>query len=187
MALTIHPTNLPGVLLIEPDVKRDQRGYFLETYSERKYRELGITEIFVQDNLSHSSQNVLRGLHYQLKHPQGKLISVTAGKVFDVAVDIRFNSPTFGKWAGVILDTESCRQLYIPSGFAHGFCVLGGQASLVYKCTDFYYGDDDFGIAWDDPSLRIEWPIANPILSAKDATLRRLDQIPQNELPIFSK
>jgi dTDP-4-dehydrorhamnose 3,5-epimerase len=185
MTLITHPTNIPGVLLIQPDVKKDPRGFFLETYSERKYKALGITDIFVQDNFSHSVQNVLRGLHYQLKNPQAKLISVTSGEVFDVAVDIRSGSPTFGKWAGAILNGENCRQLYIPPGFAHGFCVLSMNASLIYKCSDFYDPDDDFGVAWNDSSFGIEWPVRNPILSQKDATLRRLEQIPNSELPQF--
>ncbi|MDX1387455.1 MAG: dTDP-4-dehydrorhamnose 3,5-epimerase, partial [bacterium] len=132
------------------------------------YLELGIDQAFVQDNYSRSSEGVLRGLHFQARHPQGKLISVTRGKIYDVAVDIRVKSPTFGKWVGVHLTEENCRQFYIPPGFAHGFCVLSPEADVYYKCTDFYRPEDDKSLLWNDPELKIDWPVEDPILSSKD-------------------
>jgi dTDP-4-dehydrorhamnose 3,5-epimerase len=165
---------LPEVIVVTPQFFSDSRGYFLETYQQKKYAELGIPQPFVQDNQSYSTHGVLRGLHFQLRHPQGKLVRVTQGSVFDVAVDIRRNSPTFGKWHGEILSAENKKQMYIPENFAHGFCVLSESAEFLYKCTDFYVPGDEAGLIWNDPQLAIDWPIDNPVLSAKDAALPSL-------------
>jgi dTDP-4-dehydrorhamnose 3,5-epimerase len=170
-------TTLPEVIVFAPPVFSDSRGYFLETYQQQKYAEIGIPLPFVQDNQSYSTKHVLRGLHFQLKHPQGKLVRVTQGEVFDVAVDIRRNSPTFGKWHGEILSAENKKQMYIPENFAHGFCVLSDSAEFLYKCTDFYVPGDEAGLIWNDPQLAIDWPIDTPILSAKDAILPKVDAI----------
>lgn len=167
-------TGLPGVLLIEPDVFRDARGFFLETFHARKYREGGIPYDFVQDNHSRSQRGTLRGLHAQLRRPQGKLVRAVKGEIFDVAVDIRKGSPTFGKWVGATLSEENFRQLFIPPGFAHGFCVLSEIAEVEYKCTDFYDKADEIGVLWS--SAGIDWPVKEPLLSPKDAALPRLDQ-----------
>jgi len=162
------PTNLPGVIIVEPQVFGDDRGFFMETYHAEKFREGGIAEPFVQDNHSRSVKGVLRGLHYQLPNPQGKLVRVVSGSVFDVAVDIRRGSPAFGKWTAVELSAENKRQLWIPAGFAHGFCVTSETAEVVYKCTTLYDGPNDRGIRWNDPSIGIEWPVTMPTLSKKD-------------------
>ena len=179
-----HPT-LPEVIIIEPDVFRDGLGHFLETYQDKRYFEFGLPARFVQDNLSCSTRGVLRGLHYQLGRPQGKLVWVVQGEVFDVAVDIRKGSPTFAQWAGVALSADNCRQLYIPEGFAHGFCVISDMATFSYKCTDYYAPEEEHGIHWDDPSLGIAWPISEPILSNKDRNYPFLENIPAEELPSF--
>jgi dTDP-4-dehydrorhamnose 3,5-epimerase len=171
------PTELPDVILVEPDVHRDARGFFLETYHVRKYQEGGIPGPFVQDNHSHSVQRTLRGLHAQLRHPQGKLVRAVDGEMFDVAVDIRPRSATFGRWVGVRLSGENFRQLYVPPGFAHGFCVLSPQLHVEYKCTDFYDAADEVSIAWDDPDIGIRWPLADPIVSSKDRAAARLSEI----------
>ncbi len=171
------PTRLPEVILVEPDVFPDDRGYFLETHHQAKYAAGGIPEAFVQDNQSFSIRGTLRGLHAQLRHPQGKLVRAMLGEIFDVAVDIRPDSPTFGQWVGEILSGESFRQLWVPPGFAHGFCVLSETAHVLYKCTDLYRRDDEIGIVWNDPGISnggiggiggIDWPIAEPLLSPKD-------------------
>ena len=167
-------TDLPGVLIIETDVHRDNRGFFLESYHARKYSDAGLPVTFVQDNHSRSSLNTLRGLHAQLRHPQGKLVRAIEGKIFDVAVDIRPASPFFGCWTGVNLSAENARQLYIPPGFAHGFCVVSKIAQVEYKCTDFYAPGDELNLRWDDPEIGIEWPVKSPILSEKDAKGRFL-------------
>ena len=162
---------IEGLAVIEPAVHFDGRGYFMETYNQRDMLEAGLTMSFVQDNQSMSAGGVLRGLHYQIKHPQGKLVRVVAGAVFDVAVDLRPGSPSCGKWHGELLSAENRKQLYIPEGFAHGFYVLSGTAEFVYKCSDFYHPGDEGGLRWDDPDIGIEWPIApgtEPILSEKD-------------------
>jgi dTDP-4-dehydrorhamnose 3,5-epimerase len=164
----IITTEIPGVLIIEPQVFRDERGFFLESYNARKYRDAGILLDFVQDNHSSSQKNTLRGLHAQLSHPQAKLIRVIKGDIYDVAVDIRIGSPTFGSWVSVILSAENAKQAYIPPGFAHGFCVLSESADIEYKCTDFYDPSDEIRLLWNDPDLSIDWPVASPILSAKD-------------------
>nr|PZN74482.1 MAG: dTDP-4-dehydrorhamnose 3,5-epimerase [Pseudomonadota bacterium] len=162
-------TELPGVLLFEPQVFRDQRGRFLEIWREDAYREAGIPRPFVQDNVSCSRNNVLRGLHYQWPRPQGKLISVLRGEIFDVAVDIRLGSPTFGSWVGYFLSGTNARQLYVlPEGFAHGFVVTSDYALVAYRCTDYYVPLTDRCVSWNDPDLRINWPVDNPILSTKD-------------------
>ncbi len=162
-------TELKDVLLIEPDVFEDERGFFFESYNQRTYANMGIREKFVQDNHSRSVKHTLRGLHYQINPGQGKLVRVVVGEVFDVAVDLRFGSPTFGKWTGYYLSAESKRQLYIPVGFAHGFCVTSEVAEFEYKCTDFYSPGDERGIIWNDPDIGIDWPVSEPILSPKDS------------------
>ena len=181
--MKVTATENPEVLLIEPDVFRDPRGFFMETFHARKFRLQGLPELFVQDNHSRSSRGVLRGLHYQLKHPQGKLVRVVSGEVLDVAVDIRRGSPFFGRWTGVVLSEDNLKQLYIPPGFAHGFCVLSEHADVLYKCTDFYTPGDEYGIAWDDPDIGIEWPELDYVLSDKDRRYSRLkdsgDQLPR--------
>ena len=175
--MDIIQTSIPGVIVFTPPVFSDSRGYFLETYQQQKYAEAGIPKPFVQDNQSYSTKDVLRGLHFQLRHPQAKLVRVTQGSVFDVAIDIRRNSPTFGKWHGEILSAENKKQMYIPENFAHGFCVLSDSAEFVYKCTDFYVPGDEAGLIWNDPQLGIEWPIDRPILSPKDAELPKLSAV----------
>jgi dTDP-4-dehydrorhamnose 3,5-epimerase len=167
--MQVVPTRLPGVVVIEPDVHRDGRGFLVETFQAERYRRHGIDGPFVQDNHSRSTGGTLRGLHLQTGRPQGKLIRVIAGVIFDVAVDVRRGSPTFGRWVGVTLSAENFRQCYVPAGFAHGFCVVGDIAEVVYKCTDFYDPAAEIGIAWNDPSLAIEWPIREPLLSKRDA------------------
>jgi dTDP-4-dehydrorhamnose 3,5-epimerase len=162
------PTELPGVLLIEPDVYRDARGFFLETYRADRYRALGIHPPFVQDNHSRSTYGTVRGLHLQVGRPQGKLIRVIEGEIFDVAVDVRRGSPTFARWVGVVLSADSFLQCYIPSGFAHGFSVLSPMAQVEYKCTEIYDPDTEVGIAWDDRSLAIPWRVDPPVLSDRD-------------------
>jgi len=162
------PLDHPEVLLIEPDVFPDPRGFFMETFHSIKYAEHGLPAVFLQDNHSRSSRGVLRGLHYQLKNPQGKLVRVVSGEVFDVAVDIRRGSPWFGKWVGAILSEENHRQMYVPPGFAHGFCTLSESADFLYKCTDLYAPGDEYGIAWDDPEIAIEWPEMDYLISDKD-------------------
>jgi len=180
-------TGLPGVLLVEPKVFGDARGFFLETWNRERYLAAGFPDVeFVQDNHSRSAGGVLRGLHFQLNRPQGKLVQVITGAVFDVAVDIRVGSPTFGRWVGHELSEENHRQLWIPPGFAHGFCVLSERADFVYKCTDFYDSADEGGIAWNDPAIGIAWPVADPQLSAKDRDNRMLADISEDRLPAFA-
>ena len=183
MTLTCTETSLPGVLLIEPMVFEDDRGFFLETYHAQKYKEIGLTQVFVQDNHSHSRRGTLRGLHYQLNHPQGKLVYVITGEIFDVAVDIRRGSPTFGQWTETLLSERNKRQLFIPAGFAHGLCVLSETADVMYKCTDLYAPRDEYGILWSDPTIDIVWPIENPGLSEKDAKNPALKDVPGTLLP----
>jgi dTDP-4-dehydrorhamnose 3,5-epimerase len=178
-------TSLPEVCVIEPRVMSDSRGFFLETYHRSKYAALGITDDFVQDNHSRSARGVLRGLHYQLRHPQGKLCCVIEGEVLDVAVDIRTGSPTFGKWASVVLSAAKHNQIYVPKGFAHGFMVLSESAQFLYKCSDFYDPADERGIAWNDPELNIDWGISSPLLSDKDLRNSRLSEVPKQFLPEY--
>lgn len=167
--MNIFSTILEGVRVVEPDVFGDDRGFFMETWHARRYHAHGLPGTFVQDNVSFSEKGVLRGLHFQNPSPQGKLVSVWQGEVFDVAVDIQKGSPTFGKWVGEVLSAENKRQLYVPEGFAHGFVVLSDQALVSYKCTAFYDPQADAGIRWDDPDIGIDWPVEQPVLSAKDA------------------
>ncbi len=183
--MKVVETALPGVRLIEPRVFADTRGFFLETWHAERYEQERIPGSFVQENYSHSTRGVLRGLHYQLKHPQGKLVWMLQGEVFDVVVDIRLGSPTFGRLASEILSGTNHRQLYIPPGFAHGFCVLSESADFLYKCTDFYDPGDEYGLRWDDPQLGIDWPLDTPLLSEKDRHYPTLDTIPRDHLPIF--
>lgn len=168
--MKVIPTSIPDMILLEPKVFGDERGFFLETYSEKVFAEIGIRQRFVQDNQSYSKQNVLRGLHYQVQHPQGKLIRVVAGEIFDVGVDLRRNSPTFGKWHGSLLSAENKHMLWIPAGFAHGFSVLSEDVHVLYKVTDIYSPEHEQTILWNDPALKIDWKIkGEPIISAKDA------------------
>lgn len=170
-------TGLAGVIMIEPDVHRDARGYFLETYHAAKYGQAGIPAAFVQDNHSSSVQNTLRGLHLQLRKPQGKLVRVVEGEIWDIAVDLRRGSPTFGRWAAETLSAENFRQLYVPAGCAHGFCVLSPTTQVQYKCTELYDPTDEIGIAYDDPELAIPWPVENPVLSDRDRRHPRLSEL----------
>lgn len=178
------PTTLPGVLLIEPDVYQDERGWFLETYHSQKYQEGGIPLSFVQDNCSSSVRGTLRGLHLQLHRPQGKLIRVIRGEIFDVAVDTRRGSPTFGSWVGVTLSGRDFRQIYIPPGFAHGFCVVSEAAEVEYKCTELYAPGGEVTLRWDDPRIGIQWPVDRPILSNKDAAGHSSDDL-WDQLPDY--
>lgn len=172
-------TPIEDLYTIEPTVFGDHRGYFMETYNERDFKEAGLNMKFVQDNQSKSKKGVLRGLHFQINHPQGKLVRVIKGEVFDVAVDLRKNSKTYGKWYGVILSEENKRQFYVPEGFAHGFLVLSDEAEFTYKCTDFYHPEDEGGILWNDPDIGIKWPMENIeeiILSEKDKNWKKLKE-----------
>jgi dTDP-4-dehydrorhamnose 3,5-epimerase len=173
--MNVIKTKLQGCVVIEPTVFGDDRGFFLETFQAERYADLaGITSPFVQDNHSRSAKGVLRGLHFQKNKPQGKLIRVVKGEVYDVAVDIRQGSPTFGQWEGIILSEENKTQLWVPPGFAHGFVVLSDTADFEYKCTDYYDPSDEGSILWNDPELNIPWPIDNPKLSEKDANAKKL-------------
>jgi len=179
------PTELPGVLIVEPDVHRDGRGFFLETYHAERYRAAGIAGPFVQDNHSQSSAGTLRGLHLQLRRPQGKLVRVVEGEIFDVAVDVRVGSPTFGRWVGNFLSAGNFRQCYIPPGFAHGFCAVGGPVQVEYKCTDLYDPASEIGIVWNDPDIGIAWPVRDPTLSPRDRQHPRLSEL-LDRLPRWS-
>ena len=184
--MKVISTSLKGVLLIEPSVFEDKRGFFMETYQQKKYRESGIDSDFVQDNLSYSVRRTLRGLHYQFPHAQAKLVQVITGEIYDVAVDIRRGSPTFGKWIGVHLSDKNKRQIYLPEGFAHGFCVLSETALFMYKCSDLYAPDCEGGILWSDPDIGIEWPVESPLLSEKDSRFACLRDMPPERLPYGS-
>lgn len=167
--MQVETTTISGLLVIQPKVFRDPRGFFTETFQRQRYHDAGINVEFVQDNFSRSSKGTLRGLHYQIQHPQGKLVQVLRGKILDVIVDLRKSSPTFGRWFGVELSDETCRQVYVPPGCAHGFCVLSESADFTYKCTDYYFPEYERTLLWNDPALGIEWPLTDePILSAKD-------------------
>ncbi|EMG36460.1 dTDP-4-dehydrorhamnose 3,5-epimerase [Desulfocurvibacter africanus PCS] len=170
-------TDIEGVLLIKPKAFGDHRGFFLETFQAQRYAQAGIDLPFVQDNLSRSRQGILRGLHFQRSHPQGKLVSVTRGRVFDVAVDIRPDSLTFGKWYGAVLDDENHHQLWVAPGLAHGFCVMSETADFTYKCTDYYHPEDEGCLRWNDPDIGIDWPVDNPTLSDKDAKAPSLREL----------
>ena len=175
--MKILPTDLPGVLIVEPEVFRDTRGFFLETYHRQKYHDAGIPEVFVQDNHSRSARGTLRGLHAQLQYPQGKLVRAIQGEIFDVAVDIRPESTTYMRWVGICVSAENFRQVYVPPGFAHGFCVLSAIAEVEYKCTDFYDPKDELGIVWNDPEIGIDWPVEEPVLSDRDRNATRLAEV----------
>jgi dTDP-4-dehydrorhamnose 3,5-epimerase len=177
------PTALPEVVLVEPDVFRDDRGFFLETYQKLKYGGAGLPEEFVQDNHSFSIRGTLRGLHSQIRRPQGKLIRAVLGEIFDVAVDIRPGSPTFGRWVGEVLSGENYRQLYVPPGFAHGFCVMSESAHVLYKCTTFYEKEDEIALLWNDPAIGISWPTETPLLSPRDLAAPKLAEIVHKLVP----
>jgi dTDP-4-dehydrorhamnose 3,5-epimerase len=179
------PSVLPGVVVIEPDVHRDPRGFFLETYHADKYRAGGVPGVFVQDNQSRSTAGTIRGLHLQLRRPQGKLVRVIEGEIFDVAVDVRRGSPGFGKWVGVALSAENFKQCYIPPGFAHGFAVVSDVAQVEYKCTDLYDPGGELGIAWNDPAIGVVWPLARPFLSERDRHHPLLSAV-MEQLPAFA-
>lgn len=184
-----NKTNIDGVYIIEPKVFGDNRGYFMESYNKEHFVGAGLDMTFVQDNESKSSKGVLRGLHFQRKHSQGKLVRVTKGEVFDVAVDLRIGSATYGKWEGVILSEENKKQFYIPKGFAHGFLVLSDEAVFNYKCTDFYAPEYDGGVMWNDPDINIEWPlegIENILLSEKDKNHPSLKELDLSQYPDFN-
>lgn len=185
--MKIIETHIADVLLIEPKVFGDDRGFFMESYQQQRYAEIGIDRAFVQDNVSSSRRGVLRGLHFQNPNPQGKLVSVLQGEVYDVAVDIRVGSPSFGQWYGAYLSGENKRQLWVPEGFAHGFCVTSESALFTYKCTDYYAAPYEASILWNDPAIGIEWPTQSPVLSAKDSAAPSLKDIPSEQLPQYSK
>lgn len=184
--MKVEQTSLPGVVLISPKVFGDARGYFKETWSRQRYQDAGLPGEFVQDNLSLSRKGILRGLHFQNPRPQGKLVQVLQGEVFDVAVDIRRGSPHFGRWFGTVLSAENHLQMYVPEGFAHGFCVLSEAAMFVYKCTEYYEPAADCSLRWDDPDIGIDWPLDDaPELSAKDKDALLLRDFPQDRLPVY--
>lgn len=183
--MQVEATSLPGVLLVTPRIFGDARGHFVETYHERRYQEAGMPARFVQDNLSHSVQGTLRGLHAQLRRPQAKLVRCVQGRVWDVAADVREGSPTFGQWTGAELDADTARHFYIPEGFVHGFVVLSGTAQVEYKCSDVYVPDDQLTVRWDDPDLGVRWPLAGaPLLSDKDRVAPLLKDL-AGRLPRF--
>ncbi|MES9906217.1 MAG: dTDP-4-dehydrorhamnose 3,5-epimerase [Sedimenticola sp.] len=183
--MKVIETQLPGVMVLEPKLHGDSRGFFLETYREDTLRQVGISERFVQDNHSRSTRGILRGLHYQLTQPQGKLVRVARGAVFDVAVDVRSGSPTFGQWYGTTLDEVSMRMMYVPPGFAHGFVVLTEIADFIYKCTDYYHPQSEQGILWNDPAIGIKWSITDVRLSEKDSNNPVLQDQPEELLPQY--
>jgi dTDP-4-dehydrorhamnose 3,5-epimerase len=184
--LKVIETEIPGILIVEPKVFGDARGFFMETYQSERYARWGIPGNIVQDNLSCSRRGVLRGLHLQHPHSQGKLVQVLDGEVFDVAVDTRLGSPTFGRWVGVSLSGENKRQLWIPPGFAHGFCVTSDLALFGYKCSDFYHPENELSVCWSDPDIGIEWPLdGEPDLSPKDVDAALLRDIPVDRLPVY--
>jgi dTDP-4-dehydrorhamnose 3,5-epimerase len=184
--MKVIETRLPGVVVIEPQVFGDARGFFYESYNEAKYRAAGIDRAFVQSNVSRSARGVLRGLHYQWPNPQGKLVSVLEGEVYDVAVDIRRGSPTFGQSAAVMLTAENHRHFWIPEGFAHGFCVVSEFATFTYQCTALYDPRADAGIRWNDAALAIDWPVAEPLLSDKDGKAPLLAEVAAERLPVYA-
>ena len=181
--MKVISTAIEGVVIIEPMVFRDSRGFFLETYQRERYARQGVSETFVQDNLSFSVKNTLRGLHYQIRKPQAKLVQVVFGDIYDVVVDLRPESPTYGKYEGVHLSAENCRQLFIPAGMAHGFCVLTDTALFFYKCSDYYDPKDEAGVPWNDPDIGIDWPVKEPIISDKDQRYSLLKDLTPDRLP----
>jgi len=180
--MKFHKTPLSGVILVEPTVHRDSRGFFKETYHQPRFEAAGIGMPFVQDNLSESARGTLRGLHYQIEHPQGKLVQAVYGEVFDVVVDVRAGSPTFGQWYGATLSADNHRLLYVPPGFAHGFCVTSERAQVAYKCTDIYFPKGERSVRWDDPQVGIDWPVAEPTLSDKDRAAPSLADLGPDDL-----
>lgn len=180
-------TSLPGVWELRPKVYRDPRGFFLECYHAARYAELGVQDTFVQDNHSFSAKGTLRGLHYQLEHPQAKLCRVVEGSALDVVVDIRRGSPNFGKWASVVLSADLANQVYVPAGFAHGFLALSEPTQFLYKCSDYYFPADEHGIIWNDPDLAIAWNVQDPLISDRDARHARLEAVPAKDLPLFNR
>lgn len=183
--MDVVPLEIPEVLLIKPKVFGDERGYFVETYQSARYAAAGVPAAFVQDNLSRSGRGILRGLHLQQPHAQGKLVSVLEGEVFDVAVDVRVGSPSFGRWVSAVLSAQNHHQLYVPPGFAHGFCVTSDSAIFSYKCTDLYHPECELGVAWNDPQLGISWPVDKPLIGAKDQNNLPLAQIDPAKLPRY--
>jgi dTDP-4-dehydrorhamnose 3,5-epimerase len=179
-------TNLPGVFELRPKVFHDARGFFLETYHRGKFADCGITDSFVQDNHSQSARGTLRGLHYQLRHPQAKLCRVVEGEALDVAVDVRAGSPHFGNWTSVVLSAKDQNQIYVPAGFAHGFLALTETVQFLYKCSDFYNAADEHGVLWNDPVLKITWGADNPLISEKDMKNLKLADVPREFLPQYS-
>jgi dTDP-4-dehydrorhamnose 3,5-epimerase len=175
--VNIEKTKLPGVILVTSREFADERGFFTETYNQRQFTEAGLPADFVQDNHSRSNRGVLRGLHYQYPQWQGKLVRVIRGEIFDVAVDIRSDSPNFGQWVGVTLNADSQQPIYVPPGFAHGFCVMSEFADVVYKCTTLYKSQDDAAIRWDDPQINIDWPLRDPVISEKDSNAPYLSEV----------
>ena len=182
--MKIVPSSLPGVVVIEPRVFADERGFFLELFNDERFTSQGLPLLFRQDNHSRSVRGVLRGLHYQLERPQGKLVSVVHGEIYDVAVDVRVGSPSFGKWSGVTLHADTPRSVWIPPGFAHGFCVLSQSADVVYKCTELYHPEDERGVLWSDPGIAIDWPVAQPLVSDRDRRHAPLD-LNRADLPAY--
>jgi dTDP-4-dehydrorhamnose 3,5-epimerase len=180
--MNVQTCDIPGLLILDPKVFGDARGFFMETWNRQRYREAGIEADFVQDNLSFSRRGTLRGLHFQNPTPQGKLLQVLQGEVFDVAVDIRRSSPTFGRWHGLMLTSENKRQFYIPPGFAHGFVVVSETALFHYKCTNLYWPKDEMALLWNDPEVGIQWPLKDPLLSERDARALPLRQLPPERL-----
>ncbi len=183
--MKVIATELDGVFIIEPQVFGDRRGFFLESFQKQRYAQAGIDADFVQDNISFSVRHTLRGLHYQYPRGQAKLVQALRGEIFDVAVDIRRGSPTFGQWTGVTLSEQNCRQIYIPQGFAHGFCVLSETVLFMYKCSDYYAPEDEGGICWNDPQLGIHWPVETPILSDRDQAYTPLSRMAPDRLPSY--
>ena len=174
--MKIENCNIPDIKLVKNNIFNDDRGRFIESYKKKIYESNGINSSFVQDNLVYSKKNVLRGLHYQKKFPQGKLVSAISGEIFDIAVDIRKKSKYYGQWIGKIISDKNCHQLYVPPGFAHGYCVLSDYAVVMYKCTEYYHESDQYGIIWNDKDISIDWPIDSPILSEKDSKLPTLNE-----------
>ncbi|MEK9628833.1 MAG: dTDP-4-dehydrorhamnose 3,5-epimerase [Nitrospinota bacterium] len=183
--MKVHETKIPGMMLIDLDVFRDPRGSFLESYQKERYKEHGLDVEFVQDNHSHSTKNVLRGMHYQINQPQGHLVYVVKGEIFDVGVDLRKGLPTFGHWLGFRLSESRPQQLFLPEGVAHGFCTLSEKADILYKCTDYFDPDDEGGVLWCDPELNIDWPIQEPIIRNRDANFPTLKNISNKLLPRY--
>lgn len=184
--MKVETTKLPGVLIIDPVVHRDPRGFFVERYQANTYSEHTLPREFVQDNQSRSSRGTLRGLHLQLSQPQGKLVYVLEGSIFDVAVDVRVGSPSFGQWVGIELTSDNFRQLYIPPGFAHGFCATSDRADVLYKCTNYYLPGDEITVLWNDPDIAIQWPVSNPLLSQKDTHALQLKHV-MGRLPRYEE